>query len=96
LVDRRAGVDSNFRLTPTNRPIIEASCQEVDRLPLALELCAGQIGHEPAEPVRGLVDGALAAVRAVVEPAAFSEAFALGCQLPLEEALATIMLPAPH
>ena len=42
-VQRCAAVDSEFALTAANRPTVEAICQEVDRLPLALELCAAQI-----------------------------------------------------
>ncbi len=36
-------VEAEFILTAANRPTIEAICQQVDRLPLALELCATQI-----------------------------------------------------
>ncbi len=36
-------VETEFTLTEANRPTIEAICQQVDRLPLALELCAAQI-----------------------------------------------------
>ena len=36
-------MDAEFTLTAANRPTIEAICQQVDRLPLALELCAAQI-----------------------------------------------------
>jgi len=42
-VQRCIAVDSEFALTDANRLIIEAICQQVDRLPLALELCAAQI-----------------------------------------------------
>ncbi len=42
-VQRCAAVDAEFALTAANRPTIEAICQQVDRLPLALELCAAQI-----------------------------------------------------
>lgn len=38
-----AAVNAGFALTETNRPVVEAICQRLDRLPLALELCAGQI-----------------------------------------------------
>ena len=36
-------IDSDFRRTPDNQPILEAICQRLDCLPLALELCAAQI-----------------------------------------------------
>lgn len=36
-------VDSHFLLTQHNRPLLEAICERLDRLPLALELCAAQI-----------------------------------------------------
>ncbi len=42
-VQRCAAVDAEFALTAANRPTIEAICQQVDRLPLALELCAAQM-----------------------------------------------------
>jgi len=42
-VERCTAVDTEFALTEANRPTIEAICQQVDRLPLALELCAAQI-----------------------------------------------------
>jgi predicted ATPase/transcriptional regulator with XRE-family HTH domain len=41
-VQRCTAVEAEFTLTEANRPIIEAICQQVDRLPLALELCAAQ------------------------------------------------------
>jgi predicted ATPase/transcriptional regulator with XRE-family HTH domain len=42
-VERCSAVDAGFALTAANRPTIEAICQQLDRLPLALELCAAQI-----------------------------------------------------
>ena len=42
-VQRCTAVDAEFALTEANRPTIEAICEQVDRLPLALELCAAQI-----------------------------------------------------
>jgi len=42
-VQRAQAVDTDFRVTPQNRSIIEAICQQLDRLPLALELCAAQL-----------------------------------------------------
>lgn len=36
-------VDTDFVLTNANRPTIETICQRLDRLPLAIELCAAQI-----------------------------------------------------
>jgi predicted ATPase/DNA-binding XRE family transcriptional regulator len=41
-VERSTAVDAGFTLTALNRPVIEAICDQVDRLPLALELCAAQ------------------------------------------------------
>jgi predicted ATPase/transcriptional regulator with XRE-family HTH domain len=42
-VQRCAAVDLDFTLSGANRPTLEAICEQVDRLPLAIELCAGQI-----------------------------------------------------
>ena len=66
-VQRAQAVDSNFNLTPHNRPTLEAICEQLDRLPLALELCAAQIeifaptqllAELRAHPLDLLVDGA--------------------------------------
>jgi predicted ATPase/DNA-binding XRE family transcriptional regulator len=67
---------------------------------LAREMCTG-IHYELAGLARQLADGALAKVRAALDPALFAEAFASGRQLSLEEAFATILAPgsvagAPH
>jgi predicted ATPase len=40
---RAAAVNPDFVLTATNRPPVEVICQRLDRLPLAIELCAGQV-----------------------------------------------------
>jgi predicted ATPase/DNA-binding XRE family transcriptional regulator len=40
---RAAAVDADFTTTAANRPTLEAICQRLDRLPLALELCAAQV-----------------------------------------------------
>ncbi len=67
-VQRCTAVDPNFTLTPANRPAIAAICEQVDRLPLALELCAGQIdvlalpqilAHLKKHRLEMLVDGAV-------------------------------------
>ena len=42
-VQRAQAVTADFRLTPQNQPTLAAICQRLDRLPLALELCAAQI-----------------------------------------------------
>src|SRR6266545_840806 len=42
-VQRAQAVNADFRLTPQNQPTLAAICQRLDRLPLALELCAAQI-----------------------------------------------------
>jgi predicted ATPase/transcriptional regulator with XRE-family HTH domain len=42
-VERCTAVDGGFTLTAANRPTIEAICERLDRLPLALELAAAQI-----------------------------------------------------
>jgi predicted ATPase len=64
---RAAAVDSTFELTTANRPSVEAICQLLDRLPLALELCAAQtdllslpqlLAHLQEHRLDLLVDGA--------------------------------------
>ena len=42
-VQRCTAIEAEFTPTEANRPTIEAICHQVDRLPLALELCAAQI-----------------------------------------------------
>ncbi len=42
-VHRAQAVDAKFSLTPQNQPTLAAICQRLDRLPLAIELCAAQI-----------------------------------------------------
>ncbi|MEZ4682911.1 MAG: helix-turn-helix domain-containing protein [Caldilineaceae bacterium] len=60
-------VAADFCLTPRNQPTLEAICQRLDYLPLALELCASQIdllspvqllAHLQTRPLDLLVDGA--------------------------------------
>lgn len=64
---RAGAVDIDFTATEANRPTLEAICQRLDRLPLALELCAAQIEvFSPAQilqqlrtrPLNLLVNGA--------------------------------------
>ena len=66
-VKRAQVVAAGFHLTPHNRPALEAICQRLDYLPLALELCAAQIdllspaqllAHLRTRPLDLLVDGA--------------------------------------
>ena len=66
-VQRAQVVAADFHLTPQNRPTLEAICQRLDYLPLALELCAAQIdllspaqllAHLRTQPLDLLVDGA--------------------------------------
>lgn len=66
-VQRAEAVHSDFQLTPHNRPTVEAICERLDRLPLAIELCAAQIELFPpahllaqvqSRPLDLLVDGA--------------------------------------
>lgn len=42
-VQRAQAVDDDFTLTPDNQSTLEAICQRLDCLPLAIELCAAQI-----------------------------------------------------
>jgi predicted ATPase/transcriptional regulator with XRE-family HTH domain len=56
-VERCRAVDPGFTLTAANRPTVEAICERLDRLPLALELCAAQIDLlSPAGLLAGLQD----------------------------------------
>jgi predicted ATPase/DNA-binding XRE family transcriptional regulator len=64
---RAAAVEPGFALTPWNRPTLAAICVRLDRLPLALELCAAQadlltleqlLAHLQEGPLNVLVDGA--------------------------------------
>ncbi|MCE7986684.1 MAG: NACHT domain-containing protein [Caldilinea sp. CFX5] len=66
-VQRAQAVDPDFRLSPHNQPTLEAICQRLDCLPLALELCAAQIelfsptqllAQLQVHPLDLLVDGA--------------------------------------
>jgi tetratricopeptide (TPR) repeat protein len=59
------------------------------------EQVSSQIHYGLVEPIRPLVDAALATVRETLDPAAFAEAFATGQQLSLNEAFVTILAPAP-
>lgn len=42
-IQRAQAIDHDFHLSPCNQPILEAICQRLDCLPLALELCAIKI-----------------------------------------------------
>ncbi len=42
-VQRAQAVDADFSCTPHNQPTLDAICQRLDCLPLAIELCAAQI-----------------------------------------------------
>jgi predicted ATPase/DNA-binding XRE family transcriptional regulator len=64
---RAVAVDADFAVTAANRSTIEAICERLDRLPLALELCAAQVDllapsqilkQLHAHPLDLLVDGA--------------------------------------
>ena len=53
-----------------------------------------QIYDAIAGPMRSLADTALATVRGALEPALFAEAFAVGQQMSLAEAFATLLIPS--
>jgi predicted ATPase len=56
-VERCNDADAGFTLSAANRPTIEAICERLDRLPLALELCAAQIDLlSPAQLLAHLQD----------------------------------------
>jgi len=56
-VQRAQAVDADFRLTLHNHAAIEAICQRLDCLPLALELCAVQVDlFSPAQLLTQLQD----------------------------------------
>jgi predicted ATPase len=66
-VQRAQAVDFGFALTSHNQPTLEAICQRLDCLPLAIELCAAQIdlfsptqllAQLHAHPLDLLMDGA--------------------------------------
>lgn len=57
-VQRATAVNVDFELTPAQRPTLEAICQRLDRLPLAIELCAAQIDLLPPDPTPGPLAGA--------------------------------------
>jgi predicted ATPase/transcriptional regulator with XRE-family HTH domain len=54
---RAQAVDADFHLTSHNKPTIEAICQRLDCLPLALELCVAQVDLlSPAQLLTQLQD----------------------------------------
>lgn len=54
---RAQAVDADFHLTSNNQPTIEAICQRLDCLPLALELCVAQVDLlSPAQILTQLQD----------------------------------------
>ena len=57
------------------------------------EHVSGCIHYTPAEPIRSLIDAALATVRAALGPDVFAEVFAAGQRLSLDEAFAAILNP---
>lgn len=57
------------------------------------EQISSQVHYPLNEPMRPLVDAALATVREALDPATFADAFATGQQLPLNEAFTTILAP---
>lgn len=57
---RAAALDADFTATEANRPILEAICQRLDCLPLAVELCAAQIDlFAPAQILQQMRVGSL-------------------------------------
>jgi hypothetical protein len=65
--ERAAAVNSAFTITGANRPTLETVCRRLDRLPLAIELCAAQsdllapsqlLAQLQERPLDLLVDGA--------------------------------------
>ncbi len=66
-VERAQAVNREFSLSTHDRPIVEVICERLDRLPLAIELCAAQIelfsasqllAQLQAHPLDLMVDGA--------------------------------------
>lgn len=56
-VQRAQAVAGDFRLTAHTQPLLEAICQRLDCLPLALELCAAQVDlRSPAQLLTQLQD----------------------------------------
>jgi len=60
-----------------------------------VEQVGQRIRYAPVEPVRSMVNAALATVQAALEPAVFTEAFAAGQQMALPEAYTTLLTSAP-
>lgn len=52
------------------------------------------VHYAVAGPMRALAEAALTLVRAALEPAVFAEAFTTGQQMTLNEAFATVLVPA--
>jgi predicted ATPase len=49
---RAKDVEPQFRVTPDNRPVVTEICRRLDRLPLAIELAARQLGTMPLTELR--------------------------------------------
>ncbi|NOR89143.1 MAG: hypothetical protein GQ524_02720 [Anaerolineales bacterium] len=53
LIDRARSVDSTFSITEENAPLIHRLCQELDGIPLAIELAAARLHSMSIEEIAG-------------------------------------------